>query len=124
MKLYILVAGAALALSGCGTSSPSTNLTGPWLWTESLAVGQTPTVLWHASLNQTNGSVTGTKTSPNPATTCALSGTLSGRSLQIAAASPCNQTFSLTVMPDNSLQGTGQYTGGMQLLVGAVRDHT
>jgi hypothetical protein len=128
MRMQIVIATAVLtatlAFSGCGASSSQTNLTGPWLWAESPAVGQSATVEWHASLSQTDGSVTGTKTGPDPGITCTLSGTLSGRSLQIAAASPCNQTFSLAVRPDNSLQGTGQYTGGMQLLVSAVRDHT
>ncbi len=127
MRLQSLFAGvalsAALTFSGCGTPSSSTNLTGPYLWTEAPAVGQTPAVEWHASLNQADGSVTGTKTGPS-GMTCALSGTLSGRSLQISAASPCNQTFNLTVMSDHSLQGTGQYTGGLQLLVSAVPDHT
>ncbi len=127
MRLRILITGAVLSaafmFSDCGTSSSNTNLTGPWLWVKAPAVGQTPAVEWHAALNQTDGSVTGTKTSPD-SRTCTLSGTLSRRSLQISAASPCNQTFSLTVMRDNSLQGTGQYTGGMQVLVGAVRDRT
>ncbi len=109
--------------TGCGENrSTLVSVTGRWFWAENVS-GFGLAEFYHVSLNQAAGTVAGLK-NLSDGTTCAMTGTITGRTLQLTAASPCNQTFSLTISADNnSLRGTG-LSGQLSLTVRANRDMT
>ena len=81
--LFSALLGSVFSIA-CGSSrSTPVAVTGNWLWTENTP-GSGLTALFHVSLNQTLGTVAGTKILPG-GTTCAITGTLTGRQLQATA---------------------------------------
>ena len=123
--------GALLLSSACGSgTTKAANVAGNWSWGETdISVRPPVATHLHATLNQSTGTLTGTKFTAT-GEKCPITGVVKGNQLQGKIGAPCNQTFAVGFVPASKSTTydflTGWVSGGgnITLAVFAPRDHT